>query len=60
VNGFWVVAETLQGGGMPDHVYGPYWSHDEAATVASDFRTAAETVGRWDSYQVGCIEVEEA
>jgi hypothetical protein len=40
-SGMWVIATTFQGGGVIDEVSGPFWSHDEAESVAAEIRAHA-------------------
>ena len=49
-DGMWVVAETLQGGGTIDAVYGPYWSAFEAEEEAE--RRRLKFPWRRDLFQV--------
>lgn len=58
-NGYWVILETRQGGGLPDTVYGPYWNADDAAGSLDTFRAEAAAVGRRDRFQVGIVEIRE-
>jgi hypothetical protein len=55
-DGYWVVMETLQGGGTPDYIHGPFWNREQATAAADILRR--ERGGRRDLFEVGHVEVE--
>lgn len=57
-NGYWVVLETGQGGGIPDTVHGPFWDQAEADTVAKLQLENARQVGRADRFQTAYADID--
>lgn len=58
--GYWAVMETGQGGGLPDHIHGPFYDEQEAATERDRLAAEAAAVGRRDRFEaVECTPTEE-
>lgn len=57
MNGYWVVLETGQGGGLPDTVHGPYFYQLEANEAAIELRAEAARVERRDRFEIGVVDV---
>lgn len=57
MNGYWVVLETGQGGGLPDTVHGPYFHQLEANEAAIELRAEAARVERRDRFEIGVVDV---
>ncbi|MGC0365042.1 hypothetical protein ABH922_003026 [Rhodococcus sp. 27YEA15] len=55
----YVILETGQGGGIPDHVYGPYWGRDDGVEDLKSLRESAAMLRRRDRFQLARVEVEE-
>ena len=54
--GWWAVVETGQGGGLPDHLHGPFWGEAEATAAAADLAADMRAVGRHDRFDVASLE----
>ncbi|QOV99536.1 hypothetical protein [Rhodococcus pyridinivorans] len=59
MNGWWCVAETRQGGGLPDTLHGPYWDYREAADQAARMAAESHASGRRDRFRVCELEIWE-
>ncbi|TCN51815.1 hypothetical protein EV641_109206 [Rhodococcus sp. SMB37] len=59
MNGWWCVAETGQGGGLPDTLHGPYWDQEEARQMRALLVEEARKMGRRDRFRVCELDPEE-